>query len=168
MSEKGYSSQIIGRQWIETVFNPQTRDITNFCSQFKHVYAQVLDDHAHENFGAMNKCTFLQAIEKPFLKSFTAENIKKSFEIVGLHPLNPNVIKTSQMAPSIPTGTNTTSLTDEPSPVKAMKAPFTSLLDNAQFPPCQPFILSLTLPSPLLPHQLCLLSLPMTPLHHLI
>src|SRR6267154_1364167 len=96
MSEKGYSSQVIGRQWIETVF---ALDVLGF-SQFKCSYAQILDDCAHDNFGAMNKCTFLQAIEKPFLKSFTAENIKKSFEIVGLHPLNPNVIKTSQMAPA--------------------------------------------------------------------
>ena len=108
-------------------------DVLGF-SQFKHSYAQILDDHAHDNFGAMNKHTFLQAIEKPFLKSFTAENIKKSFEIVGLHPLNPNVIKTSQMAPSIPTSIGTPSLTDEPSPVKAMKAAFTSLLDNATLP----------------------------------
>ena len=59
-------------------------DVLGF-SQFKQSYAQILDDHAHEGFGAMNKRTFLQAIEKPFLKSFTPENIKKSFEIVGLH-----------------------------------------------------------------------------------
>ena len=102
-------------------------DILGF-SQFKHAYAQVLDGHACENFGAMNKHTYLQAIEKPFLKSFTADKIKKSFEIVGLHPLDPDVIRTSQMAPS------TTSLTDEPSPVKAMKAAFTSLLDTATLP----------------------------------
>ena len=108
-------------------------DVLGF-SQFKHSYAQILDDQAHDGFGAMNKCTFLQAIEKPFLKSFTVENIKKSFEIVGLHPLNPTVIKTSQMAPSIPTSIGTPSLTDEPSPVKAMKAAFISLLDNATLP----------------------------------
>jgi len=108
-------------------------DVLGF-SQFKRSYAQILDDRARDNFGAMNKRTFLQAIEKPFLKSFTAENIKKSFEIVGLHPLNPSVIKTSQMAPSIPTSINTPLLTDEPSPVKAMKAAFTSLLDNATLP----------------------------------
>jgi hypothetical protein len=82
----------------------------------------------------MNKHTFLQAIEKPFLKAFTAENIKKSFEIVGLHPFNPSVIKTSKMGPSIPTSTHTPLLTDEPSPVKAMKTAFTSLLDNATLP----------------------------------
>ena len=27
MSEKGYSSQVIGQQWMETVFDPQTQDI---------------------------------------------------------------------------------------------------------------------------------------------
>jgi hypothetical protein len=52
-----------------------------------------------DNFGAMNKRTFLQAIEKPFTKAFTVENIKKSFEIVGLHPFNPSVIKTSRDGP---------------------------------------------------------------------
>ena len=108
-------------------------DVLGF-SQFKRSYAQILDDRARDNFGAMNKRTFLQAIEKPFLKSFTAENIKKSFELVGLHPFNPTVIKTSQMAPSIPTSIGTPSLTDEPSPVKAMKAAFTSILDNATLP----------------------------------
>jgi len=29
MSEKGYSSQVIGKQWMDTVFDPQTRDIAN-------------------------------------------------------------------------------------------------------------------------------------------
>lgn len=29
MSEKGYSSNIIGQQWIETVFDAQTQSIAN-------------------------------------------------------------------------------------------------------------------------------------------
>src|SRR5882757_8483132 len=91
-----------------TESTPLALDVLGF-SQFKHYYAQVLDDHMHDNFGAMNKQTFLQAIEKPFIKSFTVENIKKSFELVGLHPFNP-------------------------SPVKAMKVAFTSLLDHATLP----------------------------------
>ena len=108
-------------------------DILGF-SQFKCYYAQVLDDCMHDNFGAMNKQTFLQAIEKPFIKSFTVENIKKSFKLVGLHPFNPSVIKTSEMAPSIPTAIKGPLLTNDPSPVKAMKVGFTSLLDNATLP----------------------------------
>jgi hypothetical protein len=197
MSEKGYSSQVIGQQWMETVFDPQTQGIANgrtrllivdghsshftyellsyatahnivvIClpphtthalqselpcscydnaestllaldvlgfSQFKHYYAQILDDRARDGFGAMNKCAFLQAIEEPFNMAFTVENIKKSFEIVGLHPFNPNVIKTSKMAPSISTSIKDPLLTDEPSPVKAMKTAFTSLLDNSTLP----------------------------------
>jgi len=105
-------------------------DVLGFA-QFKHYYAQVLDDHACDGFGAMNKRTFLQAIKEPFTKAFTVENIKTSFKLVGLHPLNPSAIKTSEVAPSIPTSTNTFSLTDEPSPVKAMKTAFTSILDDA-------------------------------------
>jgi len=126
-------------------------DVLGF-SQFKRSYAQILDDHAHDSFGAMNKHAFLQAIEKPFLKSFTAENIKKSFELVGLHPFNPSAIKTSQMAPSIPTSSDAPLLTDEPSPVKAMKAAFTCLLDNATLPvPSIPTLHIEPDPSPLTP-----------------
>src|SRR5882757_5663324 len=116
-----------------TESTPLALDVLGF-SQFKHYYAQVLDDCMHDNFGAMNKQTFLQAIEKPFIKSFTVENIKKSFELVGLHPFNPSVIKTSEMAPSIPTAIKGPLLTSDPSPVKAMKVAFTSLLDNATLP----------------------------------
>ena len=29
MSEKGYSSQVIGKQWMQTVFDPQTKDIAD-------------------------------------------------------------------------------------------------------------------------------------------
>ena len=178
MSEKGYSSQVIGKQWMQTVFDPQTKDIADgrtrllivdghsshfsyelldyasthdiivIClpphtthalqtldvlgfAQFKRYYAQILDDRAHDGFGSMNKRAFLQAIKEPFIKAFTVENIKKSFEIVGLHPFNPSVIKASKMAPSIPTSTNPLSLADEPSPVKAMKTAFADLLDDA-------------------------------------
>jgi hypothetical protein len=108
-------------------------DVLGF-SQFKHYYAWILDDWACDGFGAMNKHAFLQAIEEPFNMAFTVENIKKSFEIVGLHPFNPNVIKTSKMAPSIPTSIKVPLLTDEPSPVKAMKTAFTSLPDNSTLP----------------------------------
>ena len=41
MSEKGYSSQVIGRQWIETVFGPQTRDIAN-----GHTRLLIVDSHS--------------------------------------------------------------------------------------------------------------------------
>ena len=114
MSDKGYSSQVIGQQWMETVFDPQTQgiadghtqllivdghsshftyellsyatahDIVVIClpphtthalqsespfscyddakltllaldvlgfSQFKHYYAQILDDWAHDEIG---------------------------------------------------------------------------------------------------------------------
>ena len=40
MSEKGYSSKVIGRQWIETVFDPQTRDIAN-----GHTRLLIVDGH---------------------------------------------------------------------------------------------------------------------------
>ena len=29
MSEKGYSSQVIGKQWMQTVFDPQIKDIAD-------------------------------------------------------------------------------------------------------------------------------------------
>ena len=80
------------------------------------VNQKFFDPHPHQGFGAMNKNALLQAIKEPFTKAFTVENNKKSFELVGLHPFNPSAIKASEMAPSIPTSTNTISLTDEPSP----------------------------------------------------
>ena len=52
----------------------------------------------------------------------------------SLHPFNPSVIQASKMAPSIPTSIKDPLLTDEPSPVKAMKTAFTSLLDNSTLP----------------------------------
>src|SRR5260370_39473530 len=86
-----------------------------------------------DSFGAMNKHTFLQAIEEPFIKAFTTENIMKSFKTVSLHPFDPSVIMTPKLTPSIPTTINGPSLTGEPSPVKAMSA-FTVLLNNATLP----------------------------------
>ena len=80
-------------------------DVLGFA-QFKQYYAQILDGHARDGFGAMNKHAFLQTIKEPFTKAFTVENIKKSFELVGLHPFNPSAVKASKMAPSIPTTTN--------------------------------------------------------------
>ncbi len=108
-------------------------DVLGF-SQFIHSYAQILDDHTHNNFGAMNKRTFLQAIEKPFLKFIYSWEHQEVIWDCWVAPTQSHVIKTSQMAPSIPTSIHTPLLIDEPSPIKAMKAAFTSLLDNATLP----------------------------------
>ena len=99
MSEKGYSSQVIGKQWIQTLFDPQTKDIADgrtcllivdghshfsydlldyastcdiivICppphtthalqtldvlgfAQFKHYYAQILDDYLDSSLGIL-------------------------------------------------------------------------------------------------------------------
>src|SRR5258707_4710885 len=92
----------------------------------------------HDSFGAMNKHTFIRAIEEPFIKAFTIENIMKSFKTVSLHPFDPSVITTPKLAPSIPTTINGPSLTGEPSPVKAMRSAFTVLLNNATLPDPSP------------------------------
>ena len=41
MSEKGYSSNIIGQQWIETVFDAQTENIANGCKRLL-----IVDGHS--------------------------------------------------------------------------------------------------------------------------
>ena len=47
MSEKGYSSQIIGQQWMETVFDPQTQGFANGCTQLL-----IVDGHcSHFTYG---------------------------------------------------------------------------------------------------------------------
>src|SRR5258706_422971 len=49
MSEKGYSSNIIGSQWIETVFDAQTVHIANGCKRLL-----VVDGHAsHFTWGLL-------------------------------------------------------------------------------------------------------------------
>ena len=40
MSEKGYSSQVIGQQWMETVFDPQTKGIAK-----GHTLLLIVDGH---------------------------------------------------------------------------------------------------------------------------
>ena len=40
MSEKGYSSQVIGQQWMETVFDPQTQGIAQGCT-----WLLIVDGH---------------------------------------------------------------------------------------------------------------------------
>jgi len=41
MSEKGYSSQVIGQQWVESVFDPKTQDIANGC-----MHLLIVDGHS--------------------------------------------------------------------------------------------------------------------------
>jgi DDE superfamily endonuclease len=40
MSEKGYTSKIIGREWIETVFDVQTHNIAHGCHRLL-----IIDGH---------------------------------------------------------------------------------------------------------------------------
>src|SRR5260370_27193303 len=98
---------------------PLALDVLGF-SQFKHSYARILDDQMRDGTGIMNKTAFLQAIEEPFIKTFTVNNIKESFKLVGLHPLDASVIKTLKTAPSLPTTFNGPSLTTDPIPFRLM------------------------------------------------
>src|SRR5260370_7805034 len=95
---------------------PLALDVLGF-SQFKHSYARILDNQMGDGTGIMNKTAFLQAIEEPFIKTFTVNNIKESFKLVGLHPLDASVIKTLKTAPSIPTVINGPPLTHHPTPL---------------------------------------------------
>ena len=66
-------------------------DVLGF-KQFKNFYGNVLEKRAHEGLGILSKADFLVAIAEPFWLTFTPEQIKKSFELVSLHPYNPHAI----------------------------------------------------------------------------
>src|SRR5258706_10137923 len=74
-------------------------DVLEF-KQFKNFYGDVLAKRAQEGLGILSKADFLVAIAEPFRLTFTPERIKKSFELVGLHPYNLDAITPAMMATS--------------------------------------------------------------------
>jgi len=101
------------------------------------------------------------AIEKPFKLTFTPENIKRSFELVGLHPYNPNAITPSMMAPSKATSWSAPLSINESSPIKRLKVALSDALElDAPAPPLPLLLTSLPsiTPSPVpvqdMSHQL--------------
>ena len=59
-----------------------------------------MEEWAQHNPGKINKTEFLTAIQGPFEKAFTLENIKKGFEKTGTWPINQNQITAEMMGPS--------------------------------------------------------------------
>jgi hypothetical protein len=98
--------------------------------QFKNFYGDVLAKHTQEGTGILSKADFLVAIEGPFRLTFTPERIKKSFELVGLHPYNPDAITPAIMAPSKATSTHAPLHINESSPIKRLKSALSEALEH--------------------------------------
>ena len=59
-----------------------------------------MEEQAQHHPDKINKAEFLSAIQGPFEKAFTPENIKKGFEKPGIWPIDCNQIMAEMMGPS--------------------------------------------------------------------
>jgi len=110
-------------------------DVLGF-KQFKDAYSDTLQKRAQDGAGILSKADFLVAIEEPFKLTFTPENIKRSFELVGLHPYNPNAITPVMTAPSKATSWSAPLNINESSPIKRLKVALSDALElDAPAPP---------------------------------
>lgn len=103
-------------------------DVLGF-KQFKNFYGDVLAKRAREGLGILSKADFLVAIAEPFQLTFTPERIKKSFELVGLHPYNPDAITPAMMATSRATSSHAPIHTNVSSPIKRLKEALSAALE---------------------------------------
>ena len=70
----------------------------------------------------------MKEIEGPWGVAFTPKNVKKSFEVVGIRPFNPNIIPAKVFAPSLPNSAKQPPLIQDTEAQKAMKAVFANIL----------------------------------------
>ena len=68
-------------------------------SQFKQAYEEVMEEWAQINGSKISRGEFLEAIEGPWKKAFTAENIQKLFEVTGTWPVDWSKITPDKIAP---------------------------------------------------------------------
>ena len=69
-------------------------------SQFKQAYEEVMEEWAQINESKISRGEFLKAIEGPWKKAFTAENIWKLFEVTGTWPVDQSKITPDKIAPA--------------------------------------------------------------------
>lgn len=113
-------------------------DVLGF-KQFKNMYGDILAKRAQEGTGILSKADFLVAIEEPFRLTFTPERIKRSFQLVGLHPYNPGAITPAMLAPSKVTSSHAPLHINESSPIKRLKAVLSDALElDVPAPPLLP------------------------------
>lgn len=97
---------------------------------FKNFYGDVLAKRAQEGLGILSKVDFLVAIAEPFQLTFTPEWIKKSFELVGLHPYNPDAITPAVIATSRATSSHAPIHTNVSSLIKRLKEALSAALEH--------------------------------------
>ena len=79
-----------------------------------------MEERAQHNPGKINKAEFLTAIQGPFEKAFTPENIKRGFEKTGTWPINQNQFTAEMMGPLEGVSGKSTPIISLNSPVKNM------------------------------------------------
>jgi len=77
-----------------------------------------MEEQAQHNPGKINKAGFLSAIQGPFEKAFTPENIKKGFKKTGTWPIDCSQITAKMMGPSEGISGKSTPIVSLNSPVK--------------------------------------------------
>ena len=77
-----------------------------------------MEERAQYNPGKINKAEFLSAIQGPFEKAFTPENIKKGFKKTGTWPIDHNQITAEMIGPSEGISGKSTPIINLNSPVK--------------------------------------------------
>ena len=81
MSEKGYSSQVIGKQWMQTVFDPQTKDIADGCT-----HLLIVDGHSsHFSYDLLDYSMFPLVISLLFVSHHTQPMLSKLLMCLVLH-----------------------------------------------------------------------------------
>ena len=61
-------------------------------SPLKHIYSHLIKDKIQLSFNYINKFDFLKAYPQAYTAIFLADNIKSSFSVTRLIPLNPDQV----------------------------------------------------------------------------
>jgi hypothetical protein len=78
----------------------------------------------------VDKTNFLAVYAEAHMKTLTESNIKSAFRATGVIPLNPDIVTTEMMAPSLSTSTRTTVPVQQSSPIRVMSEMVLDYIDS--------------------------------------
>lgn len=87
---------------------------------FKMHYTRTIASYQRRTGCSITKDVFLELIKEPFERAFTQSTITAAFRTTGLEPIDPTMIKPTQLAPSQEHSAPTAFPLQLPSPVHAM------------------------------------------------
>lgn len=87
---------------------------------FKTHYTRTIASYQRRTGCSITKDVFLELIKEPFERAFTQSTITAAFRTTGLEPIDPTMIKPTQLAPSQEHSAPTAFPLELPSPVHAM------------------------------------------------